>query len=24
MVTFKDFNRFMDLDHFADLEKRYT
>ncbi len=24
MVTFKDFNEFMDLDHFADLEKRYT
>ncbi|MDQ3971664.1 MAG: oxaloacetate decarboxylase [Thermoproteota archaeon] len=23
MVTFKDFNRFMDLDHFRDLEKRY-
>lgn len=24
MVTFKDFNRFMDLDHFVDLEKRYA
>jgi 2,3-dimethylmalate lyase len=24
MVTFKDFNQFMDLDHFANLEKRYT
>jgi 2,3-dimethylmalate lyase len=23
MVTFKDFNQFMDLDHFRDLEKRY-
>ncbi|HEX2169057.1 MAG TPA: oxaloacetate decarboxylase [Nitrososphaera sp.] len=23
MVTFKDFNEFMDLDHFRDLEKRY-
>ncbi|MDQ4101111.1 MAG: oxaloacetate decarboxylase [Thermoproteota archaeon] len=23
MVTFKDFNQFMDLDHFTDLEKRY-
>ena len=23
MVTFKDVNRFMDLDHFSDLEKRY-
>jgi len=24
MVTFKDFNRFMDLDHYSDLEKRYA
>jgi 2,3-dimethylmalate lyase len=24
MVTFKDFNRFMDLDHYRDLEKRYA
>ena len=24
MVTFKDFNQFMDLDRFIDLEKRYT
>jgi 2-methylisocitrate lyase-like PEP mutase family enzyme len=24
MVTFKDFNRFMELDHFVDLEKRYA
>ena len=24
MVTFKDFNQFMDLDHFANLAKRYT
>ena len=24
MVTFKDFNQFMDLDHFRDLEKRYS
>lgn len=24
MVTFKDFNQFMDLDHFATLEKKYT
>jgi methylisocitrate lyase len=24
MVTFKDFNRFMDLDHFVDLERRYA
>jgi methylisocitrate lyase len=24
MVTFKDFNRFMDLDHYTDLEKRYA
>lgn len=24
MVTFKDFNRFMDLDHFVNLEKKYT
>jgi len=24
MVTFKDFNQFMDLDHFLDLEKRYA
>jgi methylisocitrate lyase len=24
MVTFQDFNQFMDLDHFANLEKRYT
>lgn len=24
MVTFKDFNRFMELDHFIDLEKRYA
>jgi carboxyvinyl-carboxyphosphonate phosphorylmutase len=24
MVTFKEFNRFMDLDHFVDLEKRYA
>jgi carboxyvinyl-carboxyphosphonate phosphorylmutase len=23
MVTFRDFNQFMDLDHFRDLEKRY-
>ncbi|MDQ3888667.1 MAG: oxaloacetate decarboxylase [Thermoproteota archaeon] len=24
MVTFKDFNEFMNLDHFVDLERRYT
>jgi len=24
MVTFKDFNQFMDLDHYRDLEKRYA
>ncbi len=24
MVTFKDFNQFMDLDHFVDLERRYA
>jgi carboxyvinyl-carboxyphosphonate phosphorylmutase len=24
MVTFKDFNRFMDLDHFVELEKKYA
>jgi hypothetical protein len=24
MVTFKEFNRFMDLDHFVDLERRYA
>jgi 2,3-dimethylmalate lyase len=24
MVTFKDFNQFMDLEHFADLERRYA
>jgi carboxyvinyl-carboxyphosphonate phosphorylmutase len=24
MVTFKEFNRFMDLDHFVNLENRYT
>ena len=24
MVTFKDFNRFMELDHFLDLEKKYA
>ncbi|MDQ3836114.1 MAG: oxaloacetate decarboxylase [Thermoproteota archaeon] len=24
MITFKDFNQFMDLDRFIDLEKRYT
>jgi hypothetical protein len=24
MVTFKDFNRFMDLEHFVGLEKRYA